>query len=53
MSKQANKEGGKYQCQKCGEKFDELPRGVFRCPACAYKIISKLKQPVVRKVKAE
>ena len=45
--------GGKYQCQKCGQKFDELPKGVFRCPACAYKIIVKLSQPVLRKMKAE
>ncbi len=44
---------GKYRCQKCGEMFDELPRGVFRCPSCAYKIISKLPQPVLRKIKAE
>jgi len=44
---------GKYQCEKCGQVFDELPRGVFRCPSCAYKIISKLRQPVLRKVKAE
>ena len=52
MSKKEEK-AGKYQCEKCGEKFDELPKGVFRCPSCAYKIISKLKQPVLRKVKAE
>ncbi|MBU2099709.1 DNA-directed RNA polymerase subunit P [Candidatus Micrarchaeota archaeon] len=53
MSKQEKKEGGRYQCQKCGEKFDELPKGVFRCPSCAYKIIVKLRQPIVRKLKAE
>lgn len=47
------KKEGKYQCQKCGEKFDEIPKGVFRCPACAYKIITKLPQPVSRKIKAQ
>jgi len=46
-------EQGKYQCIKCGEKFDELPKGVFRCPSCAYKIITKLNQPITRKIKAE
>lgn len=52
MSKKEIK-AGKYQCEKCGEVFDEMPKGVFRCPSCAYKIISKLKQPVLRKVKSE
>jgi len=46
-------EKGRYQCQKCGERFDEIPKGVFRCPTCAYKVIIKLSQPVLRTLKAE
>lgn len=41
-----------YKCGKCGEKFDKLPRGMIRCPVCAYKVLFKIREPVTKKVKA-
>ncbi len=41
-----------YKCVKCGEIIKELPRSI-RCPACAFKIFSKIRTPIARKVKAE
>ena len=42
-----------YKCGKCGETFDQLPQGIIRCPACAYKVFFKVRQPVAKKVKAQ
>lgn len=41
-----------YKCGKCGEIFNKLPEGIIRCPACASKVLYKLREPVVKKVKA-
>lgn len=42
-----------YKCFKCGDVFDEIPKGgVIRCPACASKVLFKARDPVTRNVKA-
>ncbi len=41
-----------YKCVKCGKEFDELPKGLVRCPSCAYRVLIKLRSPVTKKVKA-
>lgn len=42
-----------YSCANCGEKFDKLPEGIIRCPACAFKILYKERAPVAKKVRAK
>ena len=42
-----------YKCLKCGETFSDLPKGLVRCPSCAYKVIEKLRDPLTSVVKAE
>ena len=41
-----------YRCGKCGEKFDKLLDGIVRCPQCAYKVLYKDRDPVVKEIKA-
>jgi DNA-directed RNA polymerase subunit RPC12/RpoP len=42
-----------YKCGKCGEVFNDLPQGIIRCPACAYKVFFKVRQPVAKKIQAK
>ncbi len=41
-----------YRCAKCGNEFDELPKGMVRCPSCAYKIVFKTRDPLAKEIKA-
>jgi len=41
-----------YKCVKCGKEFDELPKGLVRCPNCAYRVLVKTRSPVTKKLKA-
>ncbi len=41
-----------YKCIKCAEVFDDFPKGVIRCPACAYKIVFKVRDQVAKTIKA-
>ncbi|MFH1224636.1 MAG: DNA-directed RNA polymerase subunit P [Candidatus Diapherotrites archaeon] len=41
-----------YKCIKCGDVFDSLPKGVIRCPKCAYKVLLKAREPVTKIVQA-
>lgn len=41
-----------FKCGRCGEKFEALPKGVLRCPVCAYKVIFKLRDPITKKIQA-
>ena len=41
-----------YKCGKCGEKFASLGEGSVRCPVCANKVVYKMREPVVKEVKA-
>lgn len=41
-----------YKCINCGEKIETLPKGTIRCPVCAFKIISKEREPITKKLKA-
>lgn len=41
-----------YRCAKCGEEFASLPKGVIRCPRCAYKVLFKVRDPVTKQIKA-
>ena len=42
-----------YQCLKCGAlvKSSELELGI-RCPYCRYRVLKKVKPPIVKHVKA-
>ena len=42
-----------YICGKCGKTFDELPKGIIRCPSCAYKVLYRARDPITKKIKAE
>jgi DNA-directed RNA polymerase subunit P len=44
-----------YECVRCGLVFDGekiAERGIIKCPDCGYRIIKKVKPPIVKKVKA-
>ena len=41
-----------YKCLKCQKEFDDLPKGLIRCPNCAYRILAKVRPPVAKEIKA-
>ena len=41
-----------YKCGKCGATTETLYDGPVRCPACAYKVLYKVRDPVVKELKA-
>ncbi len=41
-----------YKCAKCGEKITNIEAGMIRCPACANKILYKVREPVAKDVQA-
>ena len=43
-----------YQCLKCGAtvKSTELELGI-RCPYCRYRVLKKIRPPIVKRIKAE
>ncbi|MBU0662563.1 DNA-directed RNA polymerase subunit P [Candidatus Micrarchaeota archaeon] len=41
-----------YRCTKCGAVFDQLPKGVIRCPKCASKVLTKTRDQITKVVKA-
>ncbi|MBI5553544.1 MAG: DNA-directed RNA polymerase subunit P [Candidatus Diapherotrites archaeon] len=41
-----------YKCLNCGEIVDSVGGRSIRCPACAYKVFSKTRDPVVKNVLA-
>ena len=50
-----SKEGIEYQCLSCKEKIplDELNMmPEFKCPHCGYRILKKIRPPIVKHVKA-
>ena len=50
-----NMKGILYECVRCGLVFDGekiAERGIIKCPDCGYRIIKKVKPPIVKKVKA-
>ncbi len=42
-----------YKCIKCGEIVNQTPTALIRCANCANKVFYKLRQPVVKTIKAE
>lgn len=44
-----------YKCTKCGKEFSksdmEILPGV-KCPHCGWRIVLKLRAPVIKKIKA-
>jgi len=44
-----------YKCCRCGETFDGgqvADRGAIKCVHCGYKVLKKVKFPIVHRVKA-
>lgn len=45
-----------YECMKCGKKVPleelELRGGEIKCTECGYRILKKIKPPVVKRVSA-
>ncbi|OYT49898.1 DNA-directed RNA polymerase subunit P [Candidatus Bathyarchaeota archaeon ex4484_231] len=43
-----------YQCLKCGAtvKSTELELGI-RCPYCRYRVLKKVRPPIVKRIKAK
>ena len=41
-----------YKCAKCGEVLAVMPEGIIRCPACANKILYRVRENVAKDVKA-
>jgi len=53
MNEPEEKESILYKCLKCGSdiRSSDLELGI-RCPYCRYRILSKVRSPVVKRVKA-
>ncbi len=51
MANETEKSGILYQCMKCGAsvKSTELELGI-RCPYCRYRVLKKVRPPVVKRV---
>ena len=44
---------GVYRCLKCGKTVElDLRYERVRCPYCGYKILVKVRPPVIKRVKA-
>jgi DNA-directed RNA polymerase subunit RPC12/RpoP len=43
-----------YQCLKCGAsvRSTDLELGI-RCPYCRYRVLKKIRPPIVKKIKAK
>lgn len=41
-----------YRCGKCNQTFEKLQDNLVRCPKCAYKVLYKVREPVVKEIKA-
>ncbi|MBI4053449.1 MAG: DNA-directed RNA polymerase subunit P [Candidatus Diapherotrites archaeon] len=41
-----------YKCGKCGAAINALYDGPIRCPACAYKVLYKVRDPVAKELTA-
>ena len=55
MSELENMRSIIYECCRCGKTFDGgqvADRGEIKCPECSYKVIKKVRTPIVRRVKA-
>ncbi|MCK5628383.1 hypothetical protein KAI12_02860 [Candidatus Bathyarchaeota archaeon] len=54
---QMEKAGIVFECIRCGAKVPseeiELRGGEVKCIICGYRILKKIKPPVVKRVKAE
>jgi DNA-directed RNA polymerase subunit RPC12/RpoP len=51
----ANMKGVFYECVRCGLVFDGekiAERGSLKCPDCGYRVIKKVKSPIVHRIKA-
>jgi DNA-directed RNA polymerase subunit P len=46
-----------YECLKCGAKVPieelELRGGEIKCTVCGYRVLKKIRPPIVKRVKAE
>ncbi len=53
MSNEEEKPSLLYQCLKCGAtvKSTELELGI-RCPYCRYRVLKKVRPPIVKHIKA-
>lgn len=51
MSKE--EQGPVYQCVRCGElvRLSELELGI-RCPRCRYRVLRKVRPPIVKRILA-
>jgi len=51
------KAGIVYECMRCGAKVPseelELRGGEIKCTVCGYRVLKKVKPPVVKRVKAQ
>ncbi|HID60970.1 MAG TPA: DNA-directed RNA polymerase subunit P [Hadesarchaea archaeon] len=41
------------RCSECGREFEKLPEGRVRCPHCGSRVLFKVRQEIVRKVRAK
>lgn len=51
-----NMRGIMYECLRCGQRFngDEIAyRHDLKCPDCGFRVIKKVKPPVVKRIRAE
>jgi DNA-directed RNA polymerase subunit RPC12/RpoP len=42
-----------YRCIICGKQFEGVSGGNIRCPACAGRIVEKMRPPITKKLLAK
>jgi len=55
MTEEKKPSGIVYECLKCGAKVtsEELSRiQEIKCPSCGFRVLRKIRPPVVRRLKA-
>ncbi len=43
----------RYKCVRCGKEIESLNEGPIRCPSCSFRVIEKIRAPVVTEVSAK
>jgi len=47
-----------YKCPRCGrlvskEELEEIRGGQIKCPDCNYRVLMKVRPPIVKRLKSE
>lgn len=55
MAEKKDMAGAVYECIQCGSKITSEQLSIMlgiKCPSCGYRVLKKMRPPIVRKIKA-